>query len=384
MSQSTLDNRQFLPRKLPLTISDTIQVVLELGYRYLWIDRYCINQDKSSPEWKDQIDKIDNIFEAADATIVATGADANTGLPGVSVVPRMPQPSIDVNGIKLVSSLPHLSVYLEGSKWSRRGWTYQEVMLSGRCLFFTTAQVYFVCGRNMNPEAIIKSQPRNISNEKLRAQGDILAPDLFRDKGFRSRQQLHSYMPPFQSHLIEYTGRDLTNQSDALDAFRGVLKRSNNTSYWGIPIFSNWSASSMMETESMRPHFVDLGFAHGLVWRQSLSTCAEASRMSPSLKRRLDFPSWSWTSSRHVIKYDGTMLRDRICLTFENKETSSCPEFEVLLENGGRKPLRDFVLEHQGRQTNILPEISHFLHLNARLAKCNILLDGNGKVCNIQ
>ncbi|KAL0471372.1 hypothetical protein QR685DRAFT_542700 [Neurospora intermedia] len=34
-----------LPASLPLTISDTIQAVQRLGYRYLWIDRYCIPQD---------------------------------------------------------------------------------------------------------------------------------------------------------------------------------------------------------------------------------------------------------------------------------------------------------------------------------------------------
>ncbi|KAJ4385160.1 hypothetical protein N0V85_008181 [Neurospora sp. IMI 360204] len=37
--------RLSLPGSLPLTISDTIQAVQRLGYRYLWIDRYCIPQD---------------------------------------------------------------------------------------------------------------------------------------------------------------------------------------------------------------------------------------------------------------------------------------------------------------------------------------------------
>jgi len=34
-----------LPHEMPSTISDAMEVTLKLGWRYLWVDRYCINQD---------------------------------------------------------------------------------------------------------------------------------------------------------------------------------------------------------------------------------------------------------------------------------------------------------------------------------------------------
>jgi hypothetical protein len=34
-----------LPHEMPSTISDAMEVTLKLGLRYLWVDRYCINQD---------------------------------------------------------------------------------------------------------------------------------------------------------------------------------------------------------------------------------------------------------------------------------------------------------------------------------------------------
>lgn len=33
-----------LPENLPQTIIDAITVTLNIGYRYLWVDRYCIDQ----------------------------------------------------------------------------------------------------------------------------------------------------------------------------------------------------------------------------------------------------------------------------------------------------------------------------------------------------
>ena len=40
----TLAPRTSLPPQLPRTIEDTILVTQRLGFRYLWVDRYCIPQ----------------------------------------------------------------------------------------------------------------------------------------------------------------------------------------------------------------------------------------------------------------------------------------------------------------------------------------------------
>ena len=92
---------------------------------------------------------MDKAYESALATIVAvSGNDSDAGLPGVDFVPRSKQPSARVRGRILVSKLPHVCFFLERSKWVTRGWTYQEAMLSGQCMSFLNAQVYFICKTN--------------------------------------------------------------------------------------------------------------------------------------------------------------------------------------------------------------------------------------------
>jgi hypothetical protein len=63
-----------LPLNLPNTIADIIRVTLKLGFRYLWIDRYCINQ-QSEEEEKCTFPMIDIIYQ-------------NTELPELDILER--------------------------------------------------------------------------------------------------------------------------------------------------------------------------------------------------------------------------------------------------------------------------------------------------------
>ncbi|PMD29793.1 HET-domain-containing protein, partial [Hyaloscypha variabilis F] len=123
----------FSLQNVPLTVRDAAKAVLELGRRYLWVDRYCINQQDES-ERKMMIDNMDLIYESADATLIALhGENDQSGLPGVSTLSRATQPS---------------------SHWNTRGWTYQEARLSRRCLFFSRYQVYLVCRHSTWSESV--------------------------------------------------------------------------------------------------------------------------------------------------------------------------------------------------------------------------------------
>lgn len=116
---------------------------------------------------------MNSIYEGALATIVAAQGDvAECGLPSVGFVPRVPQPAALANGKHLVSTLPHISVVLRDTKWATRGRTYQEAMLSRRCLVFTDRQVYFICQKLTCCEAVNK-------HDGLKAPGDELPGVLF-------------------------------------------------------------------------------------------------------------------------------------------------------------------------------------------------------------
>ncbi|KAH6839650.1 heterokaryon incompatibility protein-domain-containing protein [Alternaria rosae] len=134
-----------LPTTLPRTIEDALKASKLLGLRYIWIDRYCIDQD-NDVEKQIQIQQMDLIYQNAFVTIVAAaGTDPYFGLPGVGATPRTPQPSAWVGGQCLVSTLPDLQTLIKASRWWHRAWTYQESFFSTRRIVFTEQQVYYEC-----------------------------------------------------------------------------------------------------------------------------------------------------------------------------------------------------------------------------------------------
>ncbi|KAF1997496.1 heterokaryon incompatibility, partial [Amniculicola lignicola CBS 123094] len=126
----------------PRTLEQAILVARELDILYLWIDSICIDQDDRVAK-SEQISIMDRIYEGAAVTIVALdGENADSGLPGVTDdPPRMVQeyinPNNEVQSSILLSRCPSFQAQLDNSVWMKRGWTYQEGMLSSCCLFFT-------------------------------------------------------------------------------------------------------------------------------------------------------------------------------------------------------------------------------------------------------
>jgi len=130
--------------EFPRTISDAIVVTLMLGYEFLWVNRYCINQNDPK-EKHNQILQIDKIYRNAQACIVAAaGKDPNHGLPGVSLPRHRSKPVCRLDGMTVTlfrddGSLLH---DIGKSRWAERGWTFQEILFSRRRLYFTDTRCY--------------------------------------------------------------------------------------------------------------------------------------------------------------------------------------------------------------------------------------------------
>ncbi|KAF5873923.1 putative het-domain-containing protein [Botrytis fragariae] len=135
-----------LPSTLPDLITDVIKVVIALGYRYLWIDRYCVPQDDSSDVKPLLIKNMDKIYSQSTLTIIATTSKRpSEGLPGVTK-PRIPvQKFLQVNSVHLVQWVSNIQHEIDNSVWNTRGWTYQEALFSRRKLVFTETRCYFQC-----------------------------------------------------------------------------------------------------------------------------------------------------------------------------------------------------------------------------------------------
>jgi hypothetical protein len=120
----TCQNLSKLPQDHPAIVADAITVTRGLGFRYLWVDRYCIDQEDAE-EKHDQIGKMHLIYEGAEVTIIAAaGEDGDYGLPGVGERLRSQQPVAKVQKKSIVSTLRHPIKDIERSTWSTRGWTH--------------------------------------------------------------------------------------------------------------------------------------------------------------------------------------------------------------------------------------------------------------------
>lgn len=87
----------------------------------------------------------DLVYACALATIiVATGASAEAGLPGVKDLRSISQRKIDIgNGYHLMETVAQGNAnHLQHSSWNSRGWTFQERLLSRRALIVTPEQFY--------------------------------------------------------------------------------------------------------------------------------------------------------------------------------------------------------------------------------------------------
>ncbi|KAI0545929.1 heterokaryon incompatibility protein-domain-containing protein [Xylaria curta] len=295
---STMPDRHALPATLSAVVEDSIQVTLMLGYQYLWVDKYCVdNRNKATKRM--QLMHMDSVYTNAELTIVAAaGPDESYGLPGLSKKRSLRQFSFRGDSFTLTSSLPLPHHSIVNSHWSTRGWTYQEAILSRRRLVFTDDQLYFECS-SMN---CCESLDTAFNNETLNSGPDsqkLIRPSLF---GFlvlklssttcraRRLSNLFSYVYCAE----QYTQRTLTFDDDSLTAFSGIIRmlESNNSTFpvrhiWGIPFFhpddDHLSHDVSLSIGTNYLAFLMLG----LGWRHD--------HRSKPPRRRKNFPSWSWT-----------------------------------------------------------------------------------------
>ncbi|KAF2741999.1 HET-domain-containing protein [Sporormia fimetaria CBS 119925] len=141
----------------PRTIEDSITVTLALGYRYLWIDRYCI--DKGNVEDKhEQVQQMGTIYSSASGVLVATsGKDPTAGLAGVSQLRPLPEVDARLPSVALDDPRTKAISDISKSTWATRAWTFQESFLASRRLFFTKHCVVYICNRHVRTEADVSN-----------------------------------------------------------------------------------------------------------------------------------------------------------------------------------------------------------------------------------
>ncbi|KAF4464090.1 HET-domain-containing [Fusarium albosuccineum] len=216
--------------KIPLArvITDAIAAVRAIGKRYIWIDALCITQD--DPVTKDRLIRaMDQVYGRSIFTlIVASECDPSKdyGIPGINGLSRTgKQFSTKADELDLVAALPNYEQALQRSVWSTRGWTFQEGILSLRCLVFTDHQMYFRCARDSRCEDVQAEGIERLDQHAARPivrQGQL---DFLANEEFLERVSANRSFPEYALLVSGYTSRNFTFETDILNGFYGVMQR---------------------------------------------------------------------------------------------------------------------------------------------------------------
>lgn len=286
---------------LPQTIKDAIEVTAMLGQRYLWVDAICINQ--ACPEDRAfQITRMNSIYESALLTIVAAaGEDADAGLPGVHAamsIDSLIEFETGKGRLALAYARPSLADQIRASPWNTRGWTFQEHLFSRRCLYFAEGEAFFSCAPKSHLSsgdvsesfrtAYVLEHRESMTKIQSRVEWNhawVRNWDVGIHPGF---QKCDARFDTYAREVASYTQRELSNDSDILAAFAGVLAK---------------YCTCLRDRERV--------LRHGLFSRNIQRALLWAPAESAPLRKRATvnpvggskFPSWSWVSWRGAVQY---------------------------------------------------------------------------------
>lgn len=141
--------------RLPQTFQDAVHLCYHLQIKYLWIDSLCILQsgEGSTGDWSLHVTEMRTIYSNGILNIAASCAAASNEGMHTSRNPNFIRPAIIQGNNRFgLSNEPHLLVrreFLEPGHscppLNKRGWVFQERLLSPRVVHFEREQVFWEC-----------------------------------------------------------------------------------------------------------------------------------------------------------------------------------------------------------------------------------------------
>ena len=215
---------------VPKTIEDAVTFTAALGFDYLWVDALCISNASHDSRLRD-IRRMDQIYQHASAVLVAaSGANANTGLSGISGSANQCSsfmfPTIIVYCRSLAESTPSLGIL---EPWNSRCWTLQEALFAKKCICFTEHEILFQCDSAIGRERLGHHFDVRGENEWL---FKALRPGMEYIDPYTSRNTYHALVHRLLS-------RNLTYEYDIIHAFQGISNhiaaQNQDTPCWTCP-----------------------------------------------------------------------------------------------------------------------------------------------------
>jgi len=293
------DHMLALPRHLPKTISDAIEVCRKIGIRYLWIDALCIIQDNSADKL-DQIAKMGSIYKSSTVTIVAASAERVTDgfLSNEKPCKTFAQLPIFIDNSTCGTVYLRMDsdyIYSFDEPTFQRAWTLQELLLSPRALIFDSSQITLKCMEHA-------FQPVFDTYVKFEFSCHGLPVSIFglvdENLAWRDTQESREYyLTLTQDHtwkpiIHEYSQRNLTLFDDRLPALAGMateLAKSWNDVY----LAGFWKKTIIQH----------------LGWHRSTPVFRRTGNSKNfegvDCTNRIGSPSWSWVTAPFSVSLEG-------------------------------------------------------------------------------
>ncbi|KAF0328443.1 heterokaryon incompatibility protein [Colletotrichum asianum] len=273
---------------LQQSVKDAVKVTRKLGFRYLWVDAFCIIQDCDRDKEK-EVGRMATIYKNAAITIAAGTAErARDGFLGQRGT-YIPEVSIAVDGSK--GKGPKGTVYLRSRPHvpkhtlDERGWVLQEFMLSSRLLIFSEYELLWQC-KGFGLQSVVGGDD---ALEYLQPLEGLPWTSFNEDNAglFGSDDEEKIYL--WKTVVWQYTRRSLSDPNDRLNALRGIT-RELEVLWEDSNFFGLW-----------RKWFIEL-----LAWYKPLDADVEEEESQRSDR----VPSWSWASLSRQVKYTEMFIKE--------------------------------------------------------------------------
>jgi hypothetical protein len=299
----------------PQVYRDAVSVAQRLGVRYLWIDSLCIIQNEKQ-DWKTQAALMDKIYSCGRLNFAAVAGAASQGLEvtrhplGISpceFTKQQPGSEPGESGIK--RWLCHRAEGAFGSAVDpsplyKRGWTFQERVLSRRIVHFGD-ELFWECSGLHASETLplgnnaSGSRYSDQAMMKTTLQGQSMSDNEASTYQSSNRPSHPGYLGYHGVHHLWgnvvrcYSRTDLTVPSDKLTALNGIAS----------------SAARRFGLSMTEQHYLAGLWRHRLpqqmLWhgdqRRLPDTAGEL-----ALRLARHFPSWSWASFPGATRLYGT------------------------------------------------------------------------------
>ncbi|KAI4864850.1 heterokaryon incompatibility protein-domain-containing protein [Hypoxylon rubiginosum] len=267
---------------LPQTFKDAVRVVREVGLRYLWIDSLCIIQDDIE-DWRKESEKMAEVYRNAHFVLAAarSSSDSEGFLSPRQGPEHVELVASDGKGFS-IEALPcdllqptYDAHPIDNEPLSRRAWCLQERYLARRVLHYGLQQIYWECGEihaaeNGDFASVVGDQFSRIGRSA--AAKETVFTGL-------SDSDYFNYVD-WYNMIEDYTGRDITKDSDRLPALFGLAKA--------------------LEVQTGDKYLIGIwlnGLLEGLMW------CAASTDNLLARPRSYSAPSWAWVSVKGQVQF---------------------------------------------------------------------------------